>query len=196
MQLNKFVTVSFVTVIVCIIFSKVVILNQNREIIEHIFTPNLKEIIEPVYTPNLREQNNQFFNIMKHFFDYFTKKMDQQDQRIKLMEQQNELNLDKQKTSLSTTNYQLYNKIEEVVNKLFFKYNADKTGMADFASESMAASILFNKFTEPYNGKARWYSFFLIPIMRFYNQPRVVIQVNDQFIIEFFIELKVVYLII
>ena len=83
-----------------------------------------------------------------------------------------------QQTSFLTSLPFIIDKIEDM-KKLIFNYNADKTGMADFASESMGASILFTKCTKP--TKARWYTLYGIPIAWYYIQPRVVIQVGSKY---------------
>jgi hypothetical protein len=70
-----------------------------------------------------------------------------------------------------------FQKIEEIINRSFFLYNADRTGMTDFASESLGASILFTRCTENYLHNSRWFTFFNVPISRITVSPRVVIQV-------------------
>lgn len=70
-----------------------------------------------------------------------------------------------------------FQKIEEYINRSFFLYNADRTGMTDFASESLGASILFTRCTENYLHNSRWFTFFNVPISRITVSPRVVIQV-------------------
>lgn len=130
-------------------------------------------------------QDNQFVSILKKPFYYLNKRIDQQDQRIELMEKRQQQEFDsikEQQTSFLTSlpsiiNKYIIDKIEDM-KKLIFNYNADKTGMADFASESMGASILFTKCTKP--TKARWYTLFGIPIGWYYIQPRVVIQVGSK----------------
>jgi hypothetical protein len=70
-----------------------------------------------------------------------------------------------------------FQKIEEYINRSFFLYNADRTGMTDFASESLGGSILFTRCTENYLHNSRWFTFFNVPISRITVSPRVVIQV-------------------
>ncbi len=72
-----------------------------------------------------------------------------------------------------------FKKIEEYINRTFYLYNADKTGMTDFASESIGGSILFSKCTEQYTDNARWFTLFDVPISRIVVSPRVVIQVKN-----------------
>lgn len=72
-------------------------------------------------------------------------------------------------------------RIEEFVNKAFKMYDADKTGKADFASESLGASVLFSQCTETYDDQSRYLSFLSIPITRVVTSPRVVIQVSNCF---------------
>lgn len=70
-----------------------------------------------------------------------------------------------------------FQKIEEYINKTFYLYNADKTGMTDFASEAVGGSILWKGgCTEDYNENSRYFTVFDIPISRLTVSPRVVIQ--------------------
>jgi hypothetical protein len=69
-----------------------------------------------------------------------------------------------------------FQKIEEYINKTFYLYNADKTGMTDFASESVGGSILFTRCTEVFTDNSRWFTIFDVPITRLTISPRVVIQ--------------------
>jgi len=55
-------------------------------------------------------------------------------------------------------------------------YNADKTGMPDFASEYLGGKILFTRCTEDYNDHTRYFTIFNFPISRLVVSPRVVIQ--------------------
>ncbi|RNA00014.1 SUN domain-containing 1 isoform X2, partial [Brachionus plicatilis] len=73
-----------------------------------------------------------------------------------------------------------FKKIEEYINKTFYLYNADKTGMTDFASESVGGSILFTKCTEDYVDNSRWITVLNVPITRLSVSPRVVIQGSMQ----------------
>ena len=70
--------------------------------------------------------------------------------------------------------------IEEYINRTLYVYNADKTGMTDFASESVGGSILFTRCTEPYQDNSRWFTVFDVPITRVSVSPRVVIQGSIQ----------------
>lgn len=70
-----------------------------------------------------------------------------------------------------------FKKIEEYINKTLYRYNADKTGMTDFASESIGGSILFTRCTESYTVNSRWLTVFDVPITPIHVTPRVVIQV-------------------
>ena len=74
--------------------------------------------------------------------------------------------------------YVSFKKIEEYINRTFYLYNADKTGMTDFASESVGGSILFTRCTENYVDNSRWFTVFDFPITRIHVSPRVVIQVK------------------
>lgn len=80
------------------------------------------------------------------------------------------------KETFSTENIS-FEKIEEYINRTFYVYNADKTGMTDFASESVGASIMFTRCTENYMENAKWVTVFDVPITRITVSPRVVIQV-------------------
>lgn len=73
-----------------------------------------------------------------------------------------------------------FKKIEEYINRTFYLYNADKTGMTDFASESVGGSILFTRCTEDYLDNSRWYTVLNVPIARLSVSPRVVIQGSMQ----------------
>lgn len=73
-----------------------------------------------------------------------------------------------------------FQKIEEYINKSFYLYNADKTGMPDFASESTGGSILFTRCTEDYVDNSRWITVLNVPITRLSVSPRVVIQGSMQ----------------
>jgi hypothetical protein len=74
-----------------------------------------------------------------------------------------------------------FQKIEEYINRTFYRYNADKTGMTDFASESIGGAILYTRCTEAYTDNSRWFTVFDVPITRVQVSPRVVIQVNYGF---------------
>lgn len=73
-----------------------------------------------------------------------------------------------------------FQQIEEYINKTFYLYNADKTGMPDFASEYLGGKILFTRCTEDYNDHTRYFTIFNFPISRLVVSPRVVIQVNQR----------------
>jgi len=66
--------------------------------------------------------------------------------------------------------------IEEIIKKTLYIYNADKTGMTDYASESLGASVMFTKCTETYMEKPQWLTIMNIPIYRISKSPRVIIQ--------------------
>ena len=69
-----------------------------------------------------------------------------------------------------------FQKIEEYINKTFYLYNADKTGMTDFASESIGGAILYTRCSESYAVNPRYYTMFDIPISKVTISSRVVIQ--------------------
>jgi len=81
---------------------------------------------------------------------------------------------------ISENEYISFEKIEEFINKTLYLYNADKTGMTDFASESVGGSILFTRCTESYQDNSRWFTVFDVPITRVFVSPRVVIQGSIQ----------------
>jgi hypothetical protein len=87
-----------------------------------------------------------------------------------------------------------FRKIEEYINRTFYRYNADKTGMTDFASESIGGAILFTRCTEPYTDNSRWFTVFDVPITRVQISPRVVIQVIFFFIFLLFLPQQKLYL--
>jgi SUN domain-containing protein 1/2 len=102
-----------------------------------------------------------------------------EEQQAKIMEHQQQ---PAPATLTALNNYEFisFEKIEEFINKSFYLYNADKTGMTDFASELVGASILFTRCTENYDGHMRWLSFFDIPITKIHVSSRVVIQGSVQ----------------
>jgi len=106
--------------------------------------------------------------------------LEQQQQSMQL---QNEITQSSVQNSFrnSLENEQIsFKKIEEYINKTFYIYNADKTGMTDFASESIGGSILFTRCTETYQDNSRWFTVFDVPISRVSVSPRVVIQGSIQ----------------
>jgi len=94
-----------------------------------------------------------------------------------------------QLTKIGLSNTKFYNDCEHVsfedvkryIKKLFKVYNADKTGMVDFASELAGGRILFTKCAETYYENKRWFSLYNIPIYPIIVSPRVVIQVKTEF---------------
>jgi hypothetical protein len=120
-------------------------------------------------------------------YGFILKQLEEQQHQIVEQQKQHEFDLNKQQQSTvvhtqspPANNYEYisFEKIEEFINKSFYLYNADKTGMTDFASELVGGSILFTRCTEAYDGNTRWLSFFDIPITRIHVSPRVVIQVR------------------
>ncbi len=81
---------------------------------------------------------------------------------------------------MSSSEHISFQKIEEYINKTFYLYNADKTGMTDFASEAIGGSILFTRCTEAFTDNSRWFTIFDVPISRLTISPRVVIQVKNK----------------
>ena len=74
----------------------------------------------------------------------------------------------------------LFEKITEYIDKTFFQYNADKTGMTDFAAESVGGSVLFTRCTENYEHNSRWWSILNVPISRISASPRVILQASGR----------------
>lgn len=79
-------------------------------------------------------------------------------------------------SSKESSDRDMYHKLEEFIERSFFLYNADRTGMTDFASEPLGASVLFTRCTENYLHNSRWFTFFNVPLSRITVSPRVIIQ--------------------
>ena len=125
----------------------------------------------------ISDVENKYSLVVKQFEEQQNKIMAQLKQRESETTQPQSL----PQPQSSNYEYISFEKIEEFINKSFFLYNADKTGMTDFASELVGGSILFTRCTENYEGNTRWLSFFDYPITRIHVSPRVVIQVNFLF---------------
>ena len=121
----------------------------------------------------LQEKLIQQTRQMEEHTKHYTQQQEQQQQTQPETSTQSDL-----KTFVQTSNENIsFEKIEEYINKTFYLYNADKTGMTDFASESVGGSILFTKCTETYLDNSRWFTIFNVPITRVQVSPRVAIQV-------------------
>lgn len=81
------------------------------------------------------------------------------------------------KEELESDEHVSFRMLEEYVKRTFKVYDADKTGMTDYASDSLGAAILFTKCTETYQDNSRWLTVLNMPITRITTSPRVVIQV-------------------
>ena len=131
------------------------------------------------------QQMKSVLSDIEHKYDSLLKQLEEQQKIILEQQKQQQITGMQQQQqqqvvpSPSTANYEYisFEKIEEFINKSFYLYNADKTGMTDFASELVGASILFTRCAEAYEGNTRWLSFFDFPITRVHVSPRVVIQV-------------------
>jgi len=150
--------------------------------------------IEMSKTSHEREikQMKSVLNDIENKYSVILKQLEEQQNKIMEQQKQHDLDLNKQQqqntvvhpqaTPSSNYEYISFEKIEEFINKSFYLYNADKTGMTDFASELVGGSILFTRCTETYDGNMRWLSFFDIPLTRIHVSPRVVIQVIIHFV--------------
>ena len=67
-----------------------------------------------------------------------------------------------------------------IFNNALIQYDADKTGMFDYALETAGGSIISTRCTETYVQKTAMYSIFGIPIWYPSNNPRTVIQPGVQ----------------
>merc|ERR1719319_396944 len=87
--------------------------------------------------------------------------------------------------SVSVTNeiHQISGLSEEEVSKIvrsaLIQYDADKTGMFDYALETAGGSVISTRCTETFVKKTAMYSLFGIPIWYPSNNPRTVIQLTE-----------------
>lgn len=145
-------------------------LKQMRKVLSELesrYSQSMEQLQEKLNTQNekLDEQNQQLNN--QHELQKRTSEM-----MMKNPEVQEEL-----KTLIQSSHEHIsFEKIEEYINKTFYMYNADKTGMTDFASEAVGGSVLFTRCTESYTENSRWFTVFDFPISRLTVSPRVVIQ--------------------
>lgn len=145
-------------------------LKQMRKVLNELesrYTDSMEKLQEKLNIQNhkLEEQNQQLNN-----------QQELQKKTSEMMMQNPELR-EELKTLIQSSHEQIsFQKIEEYVNKTFYLYNADKTGMTDFASEAVGGSILFTRCTEVYTENSRWFTVFDVPISRLTVSPRVVIQ--------------------
>merc|ERR1712107_214890 len=68
----------------------------------------------------------------------------------------------------------------EIVKNSLIQYDADKTGMFDYALDTAGGSVISTRCTETYVQKTAMYSIFGIPIWYPSNNPRTVIQPGVQ----------------
>ncbi|XP_013792860.1 SUN domain-containing protein 1-like [Limulus polyphemus] len=68
--------------------------------------------------------------------------------------------------------------VKKVVRDAIYLYDADKTGLVDFALESQGGIIVSTRCSETYQMGVGQYRIFGIPIWHAYNSPRTVIQPN------------------
>ena len=124
----------------------------------------------------LKEIENRYTNSMSKLEEQIAKKINILEEKT-LLKEDKKIQVDSDLKSALSTEFVTFEKIEEYINKTFYLYNADKTGMTDFASESVGGSILFTKCTDNYIENSRWFTVFNVPITRVVTTPRVVIQV-------------------
>ena len=81
-----------------------------------------------------------------------------------------------QKSDKNTNSIDL-NQIKDLIKQALYIYNADKTGMVDFALESAGASIITSRCSASYNkGQPNARLFGIIPLPYYHNSPRLAIQ--------------------
>ena len=68
------------------------------------------------------------------------------------------------------------NEVSKIVENALIQYDADKTGMFDYALETAGGSVISTRCTETFVQKSAMYSLFGIPIWYPSNNPRTVIQ--------------------
>ncbi|XP_041915048.1 SUN domain-containing protein 2-like [Alosa sapidissima] len=66
--------------------------------------------------------------------------------------------------------------VHEIVQRALSLYKADGTGMADYALESLGATVIESRCTETYRTRSRCYSLFGVPLWYASETPRTVIQ--------------------
>lgn len=135
------------------------------------------EVFESKYTFTLNKLQEQLLKQKKMLDEqqqHQELKIEQQQQKMKETLMQNPLKVSMENEYIS------FRMVEEYINRTLYVYNADKTGMTDFASESVGGSILFTRCTEPYQDNSRWFTVFDVPITRVSVSPRVVIQGSIQ----------------
>ncbi|KAL3319067.1 hypothetical protein Ciccas_002264 [Cichlidogyrus casuarinus] len=66
--------------------------------------------------------------------------------------------------------------LDLAIAKAIERYDADKTGLADYALGSAGASVVSIRCTETYTGGAATFRFFGIPLASFANSPATVLQ--------------------
>jgi len=70
--------------------------------------------------------------------------------------------------------------VMEIVKNSLIEYDADKTGMFDYALETAGGSVVSTRCTETYVQKTAMYSIFGIPVWYPSNNPRTIIQPGVQ----------------
>lgn len=80
----------------------------------------------------------------------------------------------------NTTGSPVFNRfeIEALIQRAIATYDADKTGLFDFALESAGGSVVSTRCTESYLRYEATYTLFGIPVWWKSNNPRVAIQVK------------------
>merc|ERR1719225_1865037 len=70
--------------------------------------------------------------------------------------------------------------VSKIVKNALIQYDADKTGMFDYALETAGGSVISTRCTETFVQKTAMYSIFGIPIWYPSNNPRTIIQPGVQ----------------
>ncbi len=88
---------------------------------------------------------------------------------ISFPQQQQQLQPDSMMVDLS--------QVKELIKQALYIYNADKTGMVDFALESAGSSVISSRCSSSYNkGQPKARLFGIIPLPYYHNSPRLAIQ--------------------
>jgi SUN domain-containing protein 1/2 len=77
---------------------------------------------------------------------------------------------------VSSLTKSLRTEVRQLVHTHLIQYDADKTGLFDYAMETAGASVVNTRCTETYTRKTAAYSLFGIPLWFPFNNPRTAIQ--------------------
>merc|ERR1712061_262669 len=94
-----------------------------------------------------------------------------------MMTMMNEKN---EKDKNDTINNLSREEVSKIVRNALIQYDADKTGMFDYALETAGGSVISTRCTETFVKKTATYSLFGIPIWYPSNNPRTIIQPGVQ----------------